>query len=333
MRTSYVVSALILVAVIGGVGYKMGETQTAPALTTPAIAAEPAATAPAPAAPAAATATATADNPKIAEVAGQSIMKSDVTQLYDVIKQRAGENAPPLDQVFWMLTDQIIASRLIIKEAQAQHLENTAEVQNAMKMAQEQIVQEAYVKSLFTDLDNETALRTAYDAAIQQYKGQEEVHARHILVDSEEAAKAIIDKLNHGGDFAQIAKEQSKDPGSKDNGGDLGFFAKQAMVPEFAEAAFAMQKGQTSAAPVHTSFGWHVIRVDDRRPMTPPTFEQMKPQILSQMQQEKLVATINGLRAAANVHLIAAPGVPALPAAPDAAPAAPAPAPTPAAAH
>ncbi len=326
MRTSYVVSALILVAVIGGVGYKMGQTQTTPALTTPAIAAEHAA---APAATPAATpapATATADNPKVAEVAGQAILKSDVTQLYDVLKQRAGENAPALDQVFWMLTDQIIASRLIIKEAQAQHLESTPDVQNAMKMAQEQIVQEAYVKKLLEGLDNETALRSAYDTAVQQYKGQEEVHARHILVDSEDAAKAIIDKLNHGGDFAQIAKEQSKDPGSKDNGGDLGFFAKQAMVPEFAEAAFGMQKGQTSATPVHTSFGWHVIRVEDRRPMTPPTFEQMKPQILAQMQQEKLMATINGLRAAANVQLIAAPGVPALPAAAGAAPAANAPA-------
>lgn len=307
MRTKYVVSALVLVAVIGGTGYLMGQNRVVPALTSPAQAE---ATAPA-AAPAAAP---SADNPKIAEVAGQTILKNDVTQLYDIIKQRAGTNAPPLDQVFWMLTDQIIASRLIIKEAQAQKLENSPEVINALKMAQEQIVQEAYVKKLFEGLDNEAALRAAYDKAAEAYKGQEEVHARHILVDSEEAAKAIIDKLNHGGDFAALAKEQSKDPGSKENGGDLGFFAKDAMVPEFAQAAFALQKGQTTATPVKTAFGWHVIRVEDRRPATPPTFEQMKPQLLSQVQQEKLVATINGLRAAANVQRFAAPGVPALPA-------------------
>lgn len=310
MRMKYVVSAVILTAVIGGVGYMMGQNQITPALSSVAQAEEAVAAT----APAAGIATPTADNPKIAEVAGQVILKSDVTQLYDMIKQRAGENAPPLDQVFWMLTDQIIASRLIIKEAQTMHLENTPEVQNAMKMAQEQIIQEAYVKNLFEGLDNEAALRAAYDKAVEAYKGQEEVHARHILVETEEAAKAIIEQLNKGGDFAAIAKEQSKDPGSKDNGGDLGFFGKTAMVPEFADAAFALQKGQTSTTPVKSPFGYHIIRVEERRPMAAPTFEQMKPQLVSQLQQEKLMATINGLRAAANVQRFAAEGVPAVPA-------------------
>ena len=107
---------------------------------------------------------------------------------------------------------------------------------------------------------------------------EKEVHARHILVEKEDEAKAILADLKKGGDFAAIAKEKSKDPGSKENGGDLGYFAKDQMVPEFAEAAFKLDKGQLSD-PVKTQFGWHVLKVEDKRNRPVPEFDKVKDQV------------------------------------------------------
>jgi peptidyl-prolyl cis-trans isomerase C len=320
MALRYVIPAFVLAAVLGGIGY------TAYAENAPAPAATPVAAqvAPAPAA-----------SPKVAEVGGEAITKADVEQLYNAIKQRAGAGAPPVDQIFWMLADQIIASRLIIKEAAAQNLENSEEVQSSLKMAREQILQEAYVRKLFEGIDSDAALQPRYQQLADSFKTQQEVHARHILVENEEEAKALIAKLAAGGDFAQLAKESSKDPGSKDNGGDLGFFAQDAMVPEFAAAAFALEPGKVSQTPVHTQFGWHVIKVEERRPRQAPSFEEAKPELVSQAQQEKLEQTIESLRLKANVQRFNAAGVPPMPVeapapAAGAAPAAEAPAATPA---
>ncbi len=327
MTRRYVIPAFVLAVILGGatVLVSAGSTRAEPAPAAAAPAQTPAQT------PAAApTAAAAVASPKVAEVAGEAITKNDVEQLYGAIKQRAGDAAPPLDKVFWMLTDQIVASRLIIAQAKAQDLDATPDVQNALKMAHEQILQEAYVRKLFTGLDSDESLKPRYDAMVAAYKGQEEVHARHILVETEDEAKALIAKLAAGADFAQLAKENSKDPGSKDQGGDLGFFAQDAMVPEFAAAAFALQPGKMTEAPVKTQFGWHIIKVDERRPRQAPPLAEVKQQLMAEAQQEKLQETIASLRAAANVKLFPVDGMPPVPTAdakaPAAAPAAPAPA-------
>ena len=142
--------------------------------------------------------------------------------------------------------------------------------------------------------------------------------ARHILVEDEEEAKKIAAELKKGGDFAAIAKEKSKDPGSKDQGGDLGFFAKDQMVPEFAEAAFKLDKGQVSD-PVKSQFGWHVIRLDDKRTKQAPSFDQVKDQIESFVQRKAQADLIQKLRADAKIEKV---GEAAPAAKPDAAPAA-----------
>lgn len=310
MTMRYVIPAFVMAVVLGGGAYLSSRGVTAPAFAesvSPAAAAAPASTA-----PAVASTPATA-SPKVAEVAGEVITKADVEQLYTAIKQRAGEGTPPLDKVFWMLTDQIIASRLIIAQAKAQNLEATPEVQNALKMAHEQILQEAYVRKLFAGLDADAALKARYQALADTYKGQEEIHARHILVETEAQAKDLITKLNGGADFAKLAQENSKDQGTKEQGGDLGFFAKEAMVPEFATAAFALQPGKITTEPVKTQFGWHVIKLEERRARPAPSFEDVKPQLLSDAQREKLEKTISDLRTQANVKHFAAPGVPAVP--------------------
>lgn len=302
MASRYVIPAVVLAIVAGGVGYWMAKDNVVSiAVAELAPAAAPASRTP------------TADNPKVAEVGGEIILKSDVDQLYSAIKQRAGAQAPEEDKVFWMLVDQIVASRLIIQAANKADMQSSAEVQNAVKMATEQIVQEAYVQSLFKDLDNDSVLRPLYDKMVQGMKGQEEVHARHILVADEAKATALIKQLNGGAKFEDLAKANSTDPGSKENGGDLGWFSKEAMVPEFANVAFALSKGQTSQTPVHTQFGWHIIKVEDRRAVTPPKFEDVKPQLIARAQQEKLQAAIAALRSANPVQKFAAAGIPPVP--------------------
>jgi peptidyl-prolyl cis-trans isomerase C len=124
---------------------------------------------------------------------------------------------------------------------------------------------------------SEEALHQTYDDAVKSTGNQEEVRARHILVENEDEAKAILEQLKGGGDFAALAKEKSKDPGAAE-GGDLGYFTKDQMVPEFAEVAFKMYPGQLSN-PVKTQFGWHIIKVEDKRTKQPPEFEKVKDQI------------------------------------------------------
>lgn len=313
MARRYVVPAFVLAVVVGGAAAVISSGSAGIAFAEPAPAATAPASAPAATTPAASVTAPVAASPKVAEVAGEAITKNDVEQLYNAIKQRAGEAAPPMDKVFWMLADQIVASRLIIAQAKAQNLDATPDVQNALKMAHEQILQEAYVRKLFTGLDSDESLKPRYDAMVAAYKGQEEVRARHILVETEEEAKALLAKLAAGGDFAKIAQESSKDPGSKDQGGDLGFFAQDAMVPEFAAAAFALQPGKMVDAPVKTQFGWHIIKVEERRARQAPPMAEVKQQLLAEAQQEKLQETIAALRAAADVKRFPAEGVPPVP--------------------
>ena len=307
----YVVPAVVLAVVAGGVGYWVAKDQIAPAAQAENAAAAVAQTAPA--AGPAADRTPSASNPKVASVGNDVILKSDVDQLYNAIKQRAGERAPEEDKIFWMLVDQIISSRLIIQAATADKLDQSAEVQNSIKMASEQILQEAYIQSALKGLDSDASLKPRYDQLVASMKDQQEVHARHILVQDEAKARELIAQINKGGDFSALAKANSIDEGSKERGGDLGFFSKDAMVPEFANVAFALNKGQVSQDPVKTQFGWHIIKVEDRRARTAPTFEQAKGQLLSELQQEKIRTTIDTLRSKGNIERFDAAGVPPQP--------------------
>ena len=133
--------------------------------------------------------------------------------------------------------------------------------------------------------------------------------ARHILVEKEDDAKAIIAALDKGADFATLAKEKSTDP-AKDNGGDLGFFSREDMVPEFADAAFKLQKGEYTKTPVHSQFGWHVIKVEDRRTAAPPSFEDSKQQLTNELAREVIGAKIKDLRSGAKIEMFALDGSP-----------------------
>jgi peptidyl-prolyl cis-trans isomerase C len=160
-------------------------------------------------------------------------------------------------------------------------------------------------------------MRKVFDDAVKQMKPEEEVHARHILVETEDEAKAVKEELDKGGDFAALAKSKSKDPGAAAEGGDLGFFSKDQMVPEFAEAAFKLDKGQTSD-PVKSSFGWHIIRIEEKRTKPLPEFDQVKPQLETYVQRKAQTEFLAKLRETAKIERLDKPAA--------AAPAAPAPA-------
>jgi peptidyl-prolyl cis-trans isomerase C len=169
---------------------------------------------------------------------------------------------------------------------------------------------------------NEQAIKARYDATIAGKPGEEEVHARHILVPTEEAAKKIIDELNKGGDFEALAKANSTDSGAA-QGGDLGFFKKGDMVPEFAAAAFALKPGEYTKEPVHTQYGWHIIKVEEHRQAPPPTFEQSHDQIRQEIIQEGVKKVVAQAKEGLTIEKFNPDGSPKTPAPADATPAKP----------
>jgi peptidyl-prolyl cis-trans isomerase C len=206
---------------------------------------------------------------------------------------------------------------LVSKAAEAKKLGDTADFKRKLANARTKLLMEALLQSEAKAAVTDDAMKKVYADAIKDVGSEQEVSARHILVESEDDAKKVAADLKGGGDFVAIAKERSKDPGSKDQGGDLGFFGKDQMVPEFAEAAFKLEKGQTSD-PVKSQFGWHIIRVDDKRTKQPPSFDQVKDQIESYVQRKAQADLIQKLRTEAKIEKVggdkpdaAAPAAPA----------------------
>ncbi|ARP99457.1 peptidylprolyl isomerase [Pseudorhodoplanes sinuspersici] len=255
-------------------------------------------------------------DPVVAKVNGTEVKESDLKAAEEDIGAQLPPMAPEAKKEY--LTTYVADMLLVSKAAEAKKLGDTPEFKKKMELARTKLLMEALLQNEAKAALTDDAMKKVYAEATKDMGNEQEVSARHILVESEDDAKKIAADLKKGGDFSAIAKEKSKDPGSKDNGGDLGFFSKDQMVPEFAEAAFKLDKGQVSD-PVKSQFGWHVIRVDDKRTKQPPTFEQVKDQIESFVQRKAQADLIQKLRAEAKIEKIGD----ADPAAkPDAAPAA-----------
>ncbi len=257
-------------------------------------------------------------DPVVAKVNGVEIKESDLKAAEEDI----GAQLPPMsaeakkEYLITYVADMILVSRA----AEAKKLGDTPEFKRKLANARTKLLMEALLQNEAKAAVTDEAMKKVYADAIKDIGNEQEVSARHILVESEDDAKKIAADLKAGGDFAAIAKERSKDPGSKDQGGDLGFFAKDQMVPEFAEAAFKLDKGQVSD-PVKSQFGWHIIRVDDKRTKQPPSFDQVKDQVESYVQRKAQADLIQKLRADAKIEKIggdkpaeAAPAAPAAPA-------------------
>jgi peptidyl-prolyl cis-trans isomerase C len=247
----------------------------------------------------AATAPAPAD-PVVAKVNGQPIYLSDLKGAAQGLPENV-RGVPP-QTLYPMLLDQLIDGRALAAEARKTGLDKDPAVQRQIADAEDRTLDNAVLTKEVGPTITDAALHARYDKDIAGKPGEEEVHAKHILVDNEDQAKKIIADLKGGADFAALAKQYSKDPGAAQQGGDLGFFKKDEMVPEFASAAFALQPGQISPQPVHTQFGWHVILVVERRRAQPPTFEQARDELRQQMVKEGVKKAVADARAEVSVE-------------------------------
>lgn len=250
--------------------------------------------------PAAPAASAAAADPVVAKVNGQPIHLSDLKDAAQSLPENL-RGVPP-QTLYPMLLDQLIDGRALVAEARKTGLDKDPDVQRQVAAAEDRALQTAMLGKEVGPSITEAALHARYDKEIAGKPGEEEVHAKHILVDSEDQAKKIIADLKGGADFAALAKQYSKDPSAAQQGGDLGFFKKDEMVPAFADAAFAMQPGQISQTPVHTQFGWHVIMVVERKRGEPPTFEQARDELRQQIIKDGVKKVVAQARADVSVE-------------------------------
>ena len=235
----------------------------------------------------------------IAIVNGKAVPKSRLDALAAQMA-KAGRAVPPEQQ--GQLRDAVIAREVFLQEAQLRGLEGSQEFKDQMELTRQTIL----INELFADFQkrnpvSDADLKAEYDKAVAS-QGGKEYKARHILVEKEDEAKAIIAQLKKGGKFEDIAKKSSKDPGSGANGGDLDWAAPGNYVKEFSDAMVALQKGKMTETAVKSQFGYHIIRLDDTRDAQFPKFDEVKPQIAQQLQQQKLAKYQEDLRAKAKVE-------------------------------
>jgi peptidyl-prolyl cis-trans isomerase C len=235
----------------------------------------------------------------VAIVNGKPVPSARVEMLKTQIARTGRPVTPEMDQ---MLKDEVVAREVFMQEAQRRGLDATDDYKSQLELARQTIL----IRELFSDYQKKNPVT---DADIQaEYdkfaaaNGGKEYHARHILVENEADAKAVIAEIKKGKKFEDVAKAKSKDPGSAPNGGDLDWATASSYVPEFSNAMTKLGKGQMTQEPVKTSFGWHIIRVEDVREAKLPKVEEVKPQISQQLQQMRLAKFQEELRAKAKVE-------------------------------
>lgn len=236
----------------------------------------------------------------VATVNGKPIKQS----IYDYIAKDATSRGQKVDdQVKQAIVNKLVDSELVYQEAQKIGIDKQADYLAREELARRELLTSAYLqdyvkKHPISDADTK--------AAYEQYKkayGDKEYSARHILVKTEAEAKDIIAQLGKGGDFAKIAKEKSLDPGSKEKGGDLGWFSPATMVKPFSDVVANLQKGATSSSPVQTQFGWHVIKLIDTRAAQPMPYEKLKDGLQKNLQQRNLEKMMGELRSKAKIDI------------------------------
>ena len=196
----------------------------------------------------------------------------------------------------------IMIQHLLLAEVDKSGIEKTDAVQKQLAEIKKMVLVKAFLNQKSSDLITDADLKTAYDDMVATTRDEKEARARHILVPTEKEAKDVKKKLDEGKSFEDVAKEYSKDPGSAQQGGDLGYFTKGKMVKEFADAAFALKKGEVSD-PVKSAFGWHIIKLEDIRKVSAPTFNEVKENLRSKLQEKKLAEYVQGLIKGADVKV------------------------------
>jgi peptidyl-prolyl cis-trans isomerase C len=241
-------------------------------------------------------------DPVVARVEGTEIHNSDLA----IAEEELGQSMPSMppeakrEYLISFVSDMI----LVAKAAEAKKLPDDADFKRRLAYVRNKLLMETMLHQEAKAAVTDAAMRKVYEDAAKQMTGEQEVRARHILVETEDEAKAVLAELKKGTDFAEMARQKSKDPGASE-GGDLGYFTKDQMVPEFADAAFKLEKGQLSD-PVKSAFGWHVIRAEDKRARPMPAFDQVKDQIETFVMRKAQADMVAKLRQGAKIERLEA---------------------------
>jgi len=239
-------------------------------------------------------------NAVVATINGEDVTEGDLELALQGLEQQFAQLSP--EQRRAAALSALIEIRLLAGKAEEEGLASGAEFERQMAFLRERALHSAYIEQTIAGGVTDEEVRARYDQEIASAPTGEEVRARHIIVETEEEAQALIEQLDGGADFEELARENSTD-GAAAQGGDLGYFGQGQMVPEFEQAAFAMDAGEYSAEPIQTQFGWHVIKVEDKRQQQPPAFEQVGPQIRSILLRERYFAAVEEIRGAADVEI------------------------------
>lgn len=242
-----------------------------------------------------------AEDKVVATINGKPVTEADLAVAEGEIGQDMG--SMPDDQKRMSLLEFLIDNQLFAEAAENNKLGEGPAFESRLAYLKRRALREIYFEKIIKGAVSDADARKLYDDQVKLLKPEEEAQARHILVEDENLAKEIKEKLKAGGDFAALAKEHSKDPGSKDNGGDLGYFTRGQMVPQFEDAVFALNKGDVSE-PIKTQFGWHIIKLEDKRAKAPPAFEVVKDRILQSMLLQKASQTAVDLRTKAKIEYV-----------------------------
>jgi peptidyl-prolyl cis-trans isomerase C len=239
-----------------------------------------------------------ADDKVLAKVNGAEIKQSDVAMAEEELAPSLAQMDPAAkgENVLSFLIDMKIVS----KAAEDKKIADTDEFKRRAAFTRNRLLMDSLLASEGKAATTDEAMKKVYEEASKQIAGEQEVHARHILVETEDEAKAVKAELDKGADFAELAKKKSKDPGASD-GGDLGFFTKEQMVPEFSAVAFSLEPGKISD-PVKSQFGWHIIKVEEKRNRKPPEFDQVKAQIETYVTRKAQAEYVGKLREAAKIE-------------------------------
>jgi peptidyl-prolyl cis-trans isomerase C len=249
-------------------------------------------------------------DPVVATVDGDKIRLSDLQALQASLPARVRQL--PLQRIYRPLLDYAITTHLLAKAGRKAGLAEDKQVKRLLEQYLTRVVAQTYLQQTTAKLVTDEVLKKAYDKYKSGFKGEEEVRASHILVKTKKEAQDVIAKLDKGEDFAALAKKYSTGP-SKAQGGDLGYFQRGQMVKPFAEAAFALKKGEYTKSPVKTQFGWHVIKLVDRRRRSAPPFEQVKDKLRADEARRLQGEVVKGLREKAKVARFNMDGSPMAP--------------------
>lgn len=238
----------------------------------------------------------------LAVAGGNPIYKNDVEKALQRFAG-AGQEKPDFSKLDPKMQkeflDSYIGSKLLYQEGIKQKVQESSELKSRLKEIEEQLVRNIYISNLIQEQKTDQKIHELYDGKYKGKQGEKELRARHILVKTEDEAKKIRDELSKGADFEKLAKEKSTDPQAA-SGGDLGYFTESQMVPEFSKAAFALKAGEISQ-PVKTDFGWHIIKVEDVRSKSVPSFEDAKPGLEAELSRTIVESKVKALMETAKV--------------------------------